>query len=239
MAERFLYFPMVGFCLVAALALLAVGEEICAVLTLPVRWRARATFALPAILLAGFGFRTYARNADWATEFSLWKSTVTAAPNSFKARKGMANGYFNLGMKSRDPASREAGVDDAIKQAEIGLIVLDSAKLSVERQDNTLFCDLGMYYEQKGLSLQRRNETTEARRFFQKGVDVMLRAKEVDTYVNKASREMQLSHGRKPEVIADVGNTPRLISSSPRVTTISRIGRTRSSRPATASTCRP
>ena len=40
------------------------------------RWRRAALFALPLAVLLALGLRTFARNADWATEFSLWKSAV-------------------------------------------------------------------------------------------------------------------------------------------------------------------
>jgi len=202
MAERFLYLPSIGFCLVAALALRPLGEKLVAVLTMPIQWRPWAGLGLPFALLLALGVRTYARNYDWSTEFALWHSAVAAAPNSFKVHKGLANGYWNS-------THTEAGIDDAISRAEVGLAVIDSRPLPAQRQDNTLFCDLGMYYNIKGDFLLQRNEPTEARRFYQKGVDVMIRARDVDTWVNHASRQAQLDRGRKPEEIADVGN-PRV-----------------------------
>jgi tetratricopeptide (TPR) repeat protein len=202
MAERFLYLPSIGFCLMAAMALRPLGEKLASVLTMPAGWRAWAGLALPFGLLMALGLRTYARNADWSTEFSLWHSAVAAAPNSFKVHKGLANGYWN-------GTHTEAGIDDAIARAEVGLAVIDSRPLPAQRQDNTLFCDLGMYYNIKGDFLMQRNETSEARRFYQKGVDVMIRARDVDTWVNGASRDAQLARGRTREEIADVGN-PRV-----------------------------
>ena len=202
MAERFLYLPSIGFCLVAALALRPLGEKLVTVLTMPLTWRPWAGLALPCALLLVLGVRTYARNVDWGTEFSLWHSAVAAAPNSFKVHKGLANGYWNS-------THTEAGIDNAIARAEVGLAVIDSKPLPSQRQDNTLFCDLGMYYNIKGDFLMQRNEISESRRFYQKGVEVMIRARDVDTWVNGASRQAQLDRGRKPEEIADVGN-PRV-----------------------------
>jgi hypothetical protein len=213
MGERFLYLPSIGFCLVAALVLRVVGTKIADAMTIPSQWRHRAALGLPMVVLCALGMRTYARNADWATEFSLWNSAVSAAPNSFKVHKGLANGYWNR-TAGFDDAIREAGLDDAIFRAEVGLAVLNEHSLPRNRQDNTLFCDLGMYYNLKArylMSDKRRGGPvpTEAARFYQKGVDVMIRARVVDTWVNQASRGSKLQRGIKLAEISDVGN-PRV-----------------------------
>jgi tetratricopeptide (TPR) repeat protein len=214
MGERFLYLPSVGFCLVASLGLGLAAEKISSLVDAPSEWRPWAGLSLPLVVLLALGIRTYARNADWKSEFSLWHSAVAAAPNSFKVHKGLANGYLNSSSRIPDAAVREKGVDDAIARAEVGLAVIDSKPLPIQRQDNTLFSDLGMYYNIKARYLSDPNRKdgpvlSEAARFFQKGVDVMTRAKEVDTWVNGASRGSKLQRGIKPEEIADVGN-PRI-----------------------------
>lgn len=105
MAERFLYFPLIGFCLAAAYGLAALAGKIADATASTSRERILAGLALPVLLLAGFGFRTYARNMDWDSEFSLWESAAAASPNSFKVHKGLANAHWN---RSRN----EAGLDD-------------------------------------------------------------------------------------------------------------------------------
>jgi hypothetical protein len=218
MGERFLYLPSIGFCLVAAAGLAWIAEKLAASLTLPDDWRefglAGVRLGLPLVLLCALGLRTYARNADWKNEFSLWKSAAAAQPNSFKVHKGYANGYFNQGVRSDDLTVKEKGVDDAIARAEIGLAVIDSKPLPINRQDNTLFCDLGMYYIVKARLLMdpKRREGAvpfEAAKFYQKGVDIMIRARNVDTWVNGASRGDRLQRGAKLDEISNVGN-PRV-----------------------------
>jgi tetratricopeptide (TPR) repeat protein len=213
MGERFLYLPSIGFCLVAALALRLAGEKLAAALAAPAVWRFRAGLALPLVVLVALGLRTYARNADWDSEFSLWKSAASAAPNSFKVHKGLANGYWNR-TNGYSPAIREAGLDEAIARAEVGLAVLNEHPLPRNRQDNTLFCDLGMYYNLKARFLLDPNRQpapvpAEAAKFYLKAVDVMTRAKEVDSWVNLASRGSKLRRGAKLTDITDVGN-PRV-----------------------------
>ncbi len=200
MAERFLYLPSIGFCLVAAPALLWLGRKAGGLLVAPTsRGGTAVALILPGLVLAALGARTYARNDDWKDEFSLWTSAVEAAPNSFKVHKGLSNGFWNS-------THSEAGADKAIASAEIGLAVLDAHPLSDDRKDNTLFIDLGMYYTAKAQLLRDRGAEAEARLFFQKAVDIMTRAKEVDTWVNQAARKAQLGRGRPPNEIPDVGN---------------------------------
>jgi len=219
MGERFLYLPSIGFCFVASLALCLLGGTMAVDATRPGTWRGPATLAIAALLLAGYGVRTYARNRDWATDLAMWQSAVESAPNSFKVHKGLSNVFWNRVNKHFDSEGnpvdpglsdreREAGLDEAIASAEIGLAILDRSPLSIERQDNTLFCDLGMYYYLKGRFLDARKDPGAAV-FYRKGVETMLRAKAVDTYVNGASHRAQLARGRSPDLIADVGN-PRV-----------------------------
>ncbi len=214
MGERFLYLPSIGFCLAAALGVAVLLEKTFATMALPSDWRGLARLGLPLLLLGALGWRTYERNKDWASEFSLWQSAVAAEPNSFKVHKGLANGYLNRASQNLDPAVREKGVDDAITAAEVGLDVINSRPLPINRQDNTLFCDLGMYYNLKGDMLMAPGRLNgpvplEAERFYQKGVDIMIRARNVDTWVNGASRGDRLQRGIKPDKISDVGN-PRV-----------------------------
>ena len=213
MGERFLYLPSIGFCLVAALGLRLAGEKLAGVLTIPTGWRLWAGLGLPLVALAALGLRTHARNADWDSEFSLWKAGVAAAPDSFKVHKGLANGYWNR-TAGFSNAIREAGLDDAIARAEVGLAVLNEHPLPRNRQDNPLFCDLGMYYNLKARFLSDPNRPGgpvpgEAAKFFQKSVDVMVRARVVDSWVNLASRGSKLQRGTKLAEITDVGN-PRV-----------------------------
>jgi tetratricopeptide (TPR) repeat protein len=77
-AERFMYLPALGLagCVVVALSLLSKRQSM--------------LFAAGTLCLA-LGVRTYARNADWRNEMSLWSSTVNASP-------GGARPHMNLGI---------------------------------------------------------------------------------------------------------------------------------------------
>jgi len=72
LAERLLYFPSLGFCLVLASVLAA----------LP---RSRFAWAAFALLLAAYAVRTVTRNPDWREEERFWEITVAACPHNAKA----------------------------------------------------------------------------------------------------------------------------------------------------------
>jgi tetratricopeptide (TPR) repeat protein len=198
MAERFLYLPSAGFCMVAAQGLMWLGERIGRGAG-EARWRAAAAWVLPVLVLAGLAGRTYARNADWHDELSLWKSAVAAAPNSFKVHKGYANALWDAGHS-------EVAVDGAIAQDEAADAILEQTPLTPERQDNTLYQDMGLYYRLKGILLQQHGQMAEAQVFFQKAVAILERARTVDRWVNQASQEKMLRAGKLAAEIGDVGN---------------------------------
>jgi tetratricopeptide (TPR) repeat protein len=199
MGERFLYLPSIGFCLVAALALRPRGPAPARLGGNHPHWPFTTALALPVLAVAVLALRTHVRNADWHDDLSLWKSAVAAAPDSFKTHKGYSNALWDAGCD-------EPAIDAAIARIEIGLAVLDQKPLPPERRDNTLFHDLGMYYRIKGDFLSQRDQQAEARRFLQKSVDILLRAREVDRWVNEASRQASLGRGRPASELVDVGN---------------------------------
>ena len=84
LAERYLYLPSVGFCLLVALAFVYCLD------------RARKPgqlvliIGISAILLCGSGVRTVLRNRDWRTDETLFKSATMATPNSVRAHLNVA-----------------------------------------------------------------------------------------------------------------------------------------------------
>jgi len=90
-AERFLYFPAVGFCALASLLLLSVSKK----------------GAIPAIaiLLVFCGYRTINRNGDWKNSLTIWNATVKSNPHSSRARNNLGvafgrNGNYGEAVES-------------------------------------------------------------------------------------------------------------------------------------------
>lgn len=84
LAERFLYFPSVGYSLLVALALVALRR----------RWRLSATIAF-AFFLAACSARTVVRIFDWKDELTLFQKTVAVSGNNARARAALGNSLFD------------------------------------------------------------------------------------------------------------------------------------------------
>ena len=79
MAERFLYLPSIGLAGCAVAAVVRWWRP--GVLHLP----ERVWWGVPAAVCVAFAARTYARNADWTDERSLWASAAAVSPESARA----------------------------------------------------------------------------------------------------------------------------------------------------------
>jgi tetratricopeptide (TPR) repeat protein len=80
MAERFLYLPAIGFA----------GILVWAALALRHRVPPRSLAAALAIVCLALAARTWARNADWFDDRTLWASAVQVCPDSYKTHENLA-----------------------------------------------------------------------------------------------------------------------------------------------------
>lgn len=82
-AERYLYVPSFGVCLLIALGL----NRVRVLATDRGRlWVGRAATALAAILVAGGGVRSAIRNRDWRNDYSLWSASLRAGVETHRIR---------------------------------------------------------------------------------------------------------------------------------------------------------
>jgi tetratricopeptide (TPR) repeat protein len=88
MAERFLYLPSFGFCLIAGLLLERTF--------LSKRTSHLAAGAFLVVLLV-FSWRAAERNKDWKNELTLWEETVRAVPSCARALSNLGGAYHRLG----------------------------------------------------------------------------------------------------------------------------------------------
>jgi hypothetical protein len=138
MAERFLYLPAVALAGCLALALDALARRFT---PSPTAARKAAGIAVAAICLA-CGIRTFARNADWRDEISLWTSAVRASPHSFKSHISLA-----IALSGAGPA----GLDRSVREAALGLDILRD--LPDSRNSSLSYVLAGVCYRLKGDSL--------------------------------------------------------------------------------------
>ena len=90
MAERFLYLPALA--LAGCLAALALG-------TARRFGVERSACAVLAVIVLGFGARTFARNFDWKDEHTLWTSAEAAYPTSYRPHTSLAEGDLNTALR--------------------------------------------------------------------------------------------------------------------------------------------
>ena len=129
LAERFLYIPLVGFCMLVAMAFNTLMNQRLSD-TVPVK-----VFASVAViaLLAFYATVTIARNFDWKDSFTLWSKTVITSPNSSTAHGSLGRAYQDL--------ERWAEAIGAYKKA-----------IELFPNNYKAFYNLGVLYDRQGAS---------------------------------------------------------------------------------------
>ena len=130
MAERFLYLPAVAFagCLVTAFAFLRQRLPEAAL---------RAAFA---VIVLVFAARTFARNADWLNEQTLFTSAESAVPASFRPHDDLISIDIRAGK-----------LDDAVREADSTIQILSA--LPDDQNLATPYITAGTAYSDRADSL--------------------------------------------------------------------------------------
>lgn len=87
MAERLLYMPSVGFCLLGSALLQGVWDL----------GRRRLCVLVCTVVVLSFMGRTWSRNADWRDGETLFRAAVIAYPQSAKAHQGLGEALMKRG----------------------------------------------------------------------------------------------------------------------------------------------
>jgi len=127
LAERYLYLPVIGFCLVIPVAVHAAAKKyfrhpstVNVVTLIPI-----------AVILSFYSAATILRNSVWQNNYTLWSNTVEKSPNSLTARGGLGMAYLNRGMP-----------DEAAEQFKIAV--------QLNPGDHKNYYNLGLVYHQNG-----------------------------------------------------------------------------------------
>lgn len=131
MAERYLYIPGAGFCMI--IACLVSGRQIMhgvrsdrySPMTIP-------SMVLVFFLLIGNACLTFQRNGDWKDGLQLWSKTSITSPNSFRVHINLGNAYEKKGLN--------AAALEEYKKA-----------LSIDPNDADIYNNLGVYYNTMNL----------------------------------------------------------------------------------------
>jgi Flp pilus assembly protein TadD len=102
MAERFLFIPSLGFCLIVAHFLLQIVRG---------AFPARRTRSISLTILFGalvfaYGTKTVLRNADWKDNLTLFRADILHNPTSVRARNALGESLMEAYRAARDPSRR-------------------------------------------------------------------------------------------------------------------------------------
>jgi protein O-mannosyl-transferase len=112
MAERFVFMPSVGFCLVVGVLLTTVLKK-------------QPTFILPVTILIGilFGIKTFFRNFDWKDDYTLFTTDVKVSEKSAKVQCSAGGQTIERAVKENpkkpDPAALQTAIQHLNKSIEI------------------------------------------------------------------------------------------------------------------------
>ncbi|CAM9161923.1 unnamed protein product, partial [Ectocarpus fasciculatus] len=87
LAERLLYIPSIGFCIVSALLLQRISEITGA--------RRQGLFAAAALVVSLYSLRTIQRNPDWADDATLHLASLRVCPRSAKLNLQVGHGVVH------------------------------------------------------------------------------------------------------------------------------------------------
>jgi tetratricopeptide (TPR) repeat protein len=128
-AERYLYLPLVGFCMVISILISEIPER-------PDKVRFKNFALLKYFILIGllvfYSVVTVNRNPVWKDNFSVWANTVEKSPDNPIVRGGLGLAYQKRGL-----------LDEAIREFETAI------ELGPNVAKNHY--NLGLAYEEKGL----------------------------------------------------------------------------------------
>jgi Flp pilus assembly protein TadD len=129
LADRYLYLPLAGFCMVLSLLLTDLAPRIS---TFVPQKSKIVTGSLIVALLVTYSTISIARNRDWRDEYSLWSKTLQTTPNSAVA-------HGNLGRVYLDRGQLKAAIDEF------------KAALKIWPRSFKAHYNLGLAYEKQGM----------------------------------------------------------------------------------------
>jgi tetratricopeptide (TPR) repeat protein len=138
-ADRFLFLPSFGFIL-AVVLLIMTFRKLDA--ELPSPSHKNYLMIAAGIILSGFGYLTIKRNADWSSNYAVFKSGALNSPNSSRTNDGLATTYMNIAQETSDPRIRDLYVDSSIRYYQ--------KSLEIYPDNNKSSYSLGFIYAMQG-----------------------------------------------------------------------------------------
>jgi len=141
MAERYLYIPVMGFCVAKAILIYRITDRTLSPRAIPMRRIVQLT--LVTLMIGGYGFSIIWKNGDWRDEFTLWTKTIQRAPDSHRAHCNLGIVYMENGLTEKAQMEYQTA-------------------LELNPQNANIHNNLGAVYTKKGLEDQALIEYKEA-----------------------------------------------------------------------------
>ena len=185
MGERFAYTSLVGLCACLSLVLH--------------RWAPRALPVVAGLAVLAGGARTFTRNGDWRDDLTIWASAVQTSPNSAKAHKAYAGA---LHAADRDRSK----LDLVIAEMETARQILERKPLPLERQDYSVYADIGFYNLEAAERLKSDpSASARASDYYRRALAALERALAIESAAIRALQEEASRTGR-PVALDEIGD---------------------------------
>lgn len=99
MAERYLYIPVMGFCVVKGMLIYRITDRTLSPRAMPMRRTVQLVLVI--FMLGGYGFAIIWKNGTWRDERTLWMDTIVRSPQSYRAHCNLGNLYIESGLVER------------------------------------------------------------------------------------------------------------------------------------------
>lgn len=144
-ADRFLYLPSIGFCIVAGAALMRLPRY----LTL-----------VAGVAFLAFGGQTVARNEIWKNETAVWREAVRVSPQSAKGHYNLGYQQLKAGQNAQAAKSFEKAVaiypDFALARLNLGVALIyagaPAEALRLYNESSAMFATNADFYVNRGLA---------------------------------------------------------------------------------------
>ena len=161
LAERLLFLPSLGFCLLTGILLLKIPgnkpSDSSALGTTAIFLKNPLIWIITGIILLLFSMKTLSRNAEWKDEFTLITADVKRSPNSAHMRYYAGLAYRNKAMEPENKDHYNELMMDAIDEFQVCVNILPSFSEG---------------FEQLGLAYYRMKNPDEALKNYEKALQL-------------------------------------------------------------------
>jgi len=206
MAERLLYLPSAGFCLLLALAIVTIGARI--------GRRPTATVALAAVVVGLYAARTVERNAVWRDAPTFFAAMVADAPRSARSHRELGLSLSEQNRHGDAIAEMETSLrlapDEPVTLYDLGNVLVRTGRLgeaiAAYERSIELRPDLASAYVNLGNAHSQRGDEAAAEAAFRRGLAIDSQV--ADLHLNLANA--LLRQGRTADAEAEYRETIRL-----------------------------